>query len=95
MPTPLRPDLKSLNKRDAPKLFAFSKITQPLTFVLSNISETRSWIQNHRKVLHKQNQNYFLKSHTITFYTAKSYHPTILVQYEGPGVSTAEEGSLQ
>ena len=58
------------------------KITQPLTFVLFNISETRSWIQNHRTVLHKQ----ILKS-LITFYTANFYHSTNLVWYKWLGVS--------
>ena len=41
----------------------------------------------HKTVLHKQNQNCFLKNHQITFYTANSYHSTNLIQYEGLGVS--------
>ena len=30
-------------------------------------------------------------NHKIPFYTAKSYHSTILVRYEGPGVSRWKE----
>ena len=77
----------------------FSKKSHNLSFVLSNISETRSWISNLRPDLNswknrcpieqyciKQNQNCFLKSHPITFYTA-NYNSTNLIQYKGPGVS--------
>ena len=92
-------NLKSLNKRGAPKLLAFSKITQPLTFVLSNILETRSWIQNLRSDLKSWKKRCPIEqycvnkikiafsSHSITFYTTNSYHSTNLIQYKGLGVS--------
>ena len=81
----LRPDLKSLNKRGAPKC---SQNSPNLLHLFCSISQKPELgFKNHRRVLHKQNEHCFFKIHPITFYTANFYHSTNLVWYKGLGVS--------
>ena len=52
--------------------FSSSKITQPLTFVLSNISETRSWIQNLRPDLKSLKKRCPIVSHFVALFLSSS-----------------------
>ena len=63
-----------------------------LSYFLCQISQKpevgfKIWDKIWKVGLHKQNQNYFLKCHSITIYTANSHHSSNLIWYKGLGVS--------